>query len=79
MIGDVAVEPQATEPAIGKIEVDLVAYGAHSEFGVRAVVSERVGRQRLPHTRHLITCLHPKLSLELYKIAERGIWSVKFV
>jgi hypothetical protein len=25
MIGDVAVEPQATEPAIGKIEVDLVA------------------------------------------------------
>ena len=25
MIGDVAVEPQATEPAIGQIEVDLVA------------------------------------------------------
>ena len=25
MIGDVAVEPQATEPAIGKVEVDLVA------------------------------------------------------
>ena len=25
MIGDVAVEPQATEPAIGQIEVDLLA------------------------------------------------------
>ena len=34
MIGDVAVEPQATEPAIGKIEVDLVAQpplGANAE------------------------------------------------
>ena len=25
MIGDIAVEPQATEPAIGQIEVDLLA------------------------------------------------------
>ena len=34
MIGDVAVEPQATEPAIGKVEVDLVAqppFGANAE------------------------------------------------
>jgi hypothetical protein len=25
MIGDVAVEPQSTEPAVGQIEVDLLA------------------------------------------------------
>ena len=25
MIGDIAVEPQSTEPAIGQIEVDLLA------------------------------------------------------
>ena len=34
MIRDVAVEPQAKEPAIGKVEVDLVAqppFGANTE------------------------------------------------
>ena len=34
MVWDVAVEPQATEPAIGKVEVDLVAqppFGANAE------------------------------------------------
>src|SRR6202042_2960127 len=34
MIGDVAVEPQATEPAVRQIEVDLVAqppFGANAE------------------------------------------------
>jgi hypothetical protein len=42
MLRNVAVEPQATEPAIGKVEVDLVAqppFGANAE----AVADKELG------------------------------------